>query len=78
MNGDHADAVLAYAQALAGIASATSAAMTAVDRYGFELAATTPEGPRPARLEFDTAVATADDVRQVLIAMVKRARAALH
>jgi heme oxygenase (biliverdin-IX-beta and delta-forming) len=49
-----------------------------VDRYGFELAATTPEGPRPARLEFDTAVATADDVRQVLIAMVKRARAALH
>jgi heme iron utilization protein len=78
MNGDHADAVLAYARALAGIASATSAAMTAVDRYGFELAATTPEGPRPARLEFDTAVATADDVRQVLIAMVKRARAALH
>jgi putative heme iron utilization protein len=78
MNGDHADAVLAYAQALAGITTATIATMTAVDRYGFEIAAMTPEGPRPARLEFDAPVATADDVRQVLIAMVKRARAALH
>jgi putative heme iron utilization protein len=78
MNGDHADAVLAYARALAGITSATAAAMTAVDRYGFEIAVTTPDGPRAARLEFDAAVATADDVRQVLVAMVKRARAALH
>ncbi len=78
MNGDHADAVLAYARALAGIARASGAVMTAVDRYGFEVAATTPDGPRAARLEFDTPVATADDVRRVLVAMVKRARAALH
>jgi heme iron utilization protein len=78
MNGDHADAVLAYARALAGIAGASGAVMTAVDRYGFEVAATTPEGPRAVRLEFDTPVATADDVRRVLVAMVKRARAALH
>ena len=31
-----------------------------------------------ARLEFDSPVATADDVRRVLVAMVKRARSALH
>jgi putative heme iron utilization protein len=74
MNDDHADAVVAYARALAGVVDATSATMTAVDRYGFEIAALTPKGPRAARLEFDGAVATADDVRQVLIAMVKRAR----
>jgi heme iron utilization protein len=78
MNGDHADAVLAYARALAGIAEATAATMTTVDRYGFEVAATTTAGPRAARLEFDSPVATADDVRRVLIAMVKRARSALH
>ncbi len=78
MNDDHATAVLAYARALAGIADASGATMTAVDRYGFEIAALTPAGPRAARLEFDSPVATADDVRRVLVAMVKRARAALH
>ena len=40
MNGDHAAAVLAYAQGLARLPEATAATMTAVDRYGFELAAT--------------------------------------
>jgi hypothetical protein len=74
MNEDHADAVLAYAQALAGIADATKATMTAVDRYGFELAAITPEGPRSARLAFDEPVTTTDEVRRAMVAMVKRAR----
>jgi putative heme iron utilization protein len=78
MNDDHADALLAYAHALAGIANASAATMTAVDRYGFEIAAVTPEGPRAARLAFDAPVATADDVRRVLVAMVKGARAALR
>jgi heme iron utilization protein len=74
MNDDHADAVLAYAISLAGIADASQATMTAVDRYGFELAATTPEGPRAARLAFDEPVATNDEVRRAMVAMVKRAR----
>jgi putative heme iron utilization protein len=74
MNGDHADAVLACARALAGIEDATSASMTAVDRYGFEMAAVTPKGPQPARLAFDATVATPDDARRSLIAMVTRAR----
>jgi putative heme iron utilization protein len=78
MNDDHSSAVLAYARALASIPDASGATMTAVDRYGFEIAVATPEGPRAARLEFDAPVATADDVRRVLVAMVKRARAALH
>jgi heme iron utilization protein len=76
MNDDHADAVLAYARGLAGIAEATSATMTAVDRYGFEIAVATAKGPRASRLEFDTVVATPGDARQALVAMVKRARAA--
>lgn len=75
MNDDHADAVLAYAKVLANVADATSATMTAVDRYGFELAAVTPNGPRAARLAFDEPVATSDEVRRAMIALVKRARA---
>ncbi len=75
MNDDHANAVLAYATALAGVASATAATMTSVDRYGFEIATVTPDGPRAARLAFDEPVATTDDVRKAMVAMVKRARA---
>jgi putative heme iron utilization protein len=74
MNDDHASAVLAYATALAGIPTATAATMTAVDRYGFEIAATTPEGPRAARLAFDEPVTTSDEVRRAMVALVKRAR----
>jgi heme iron utilization protein len=76
MNDDHADAVLAYAKAFAGIERAERATMTAVDRYGFELAATTPEGPRAGRIAFDEPVGNTDEVRRAMVALVKRARAA--
>jgi putative heme iron utilization protein len=76
MNDDHADAVVAYAKKLAGIADASAATMTAVDRYGFELAAVTPRGPRAARVAFDEPVTTNDEVRRAMVALVKRARGA--
>ncbi|MDQ3031990.1 MAG: DUF2470 domain-containing protein [Myxococcota bacterium] len=74
MNDDHADAVLAYARVLASLPSATAATMTAVDRYGFELAATTPDGPKAARIAFDAPATTSDEVRKAMVALVKRAR----
>ena len=77
MNGDHADAVLAYAKGLAEIADATTATMTAVDRYGFELAVVTPAGPKATRLAFDEPVTTTDAVRKAMVALVKKARAVL-
>jgi len=76
MNTDHAEAVLAYARVLASMPEATAATMTAVDRYGFDLAVKTPEGPRATRLEFDEPVTTSDEVRRAMVAMVKRARSA--
>jgi putative heme iron utilization protein len=76
MNDDHADAVLAYARGLAGVEDAAGATMTAIDRYGFDMAAATPRGPRAVRLAFDGPVSKPDDVRRVLVAMAKRARAA--
>jgi hypothetical protein len=75
MNGDHADASIAYARVLAGVTEATAATMTAVDRYGFDLAVTTPDGPRATRLAFDAPVATEGDVRRAMIELLKRARA---
>ena len=74
MNGDHGDAVLAYAKVLAGLPDASSATMTAIDRYGFELAAITPRGPRAARFAFDEPVSSNDEVRHAMVALVKRAR----
>ena len=75
MNTDHADAVLLYATKLADLPTATSATLTAVDRYGFDLAAITPDGKRTARLAFDEDVATSDEVRRAMIDLLKRARA---
>jgi putative heme iron utilization protein len=75
MNGDHAAASLAYARSLAGVTDATAATMTAVDRYGFDLAVTTPAGPRATRLAFDEPVSTTDEVRRAMIDLVQRARA---
>ncbi len=74
MNGDHAKAVLAYARVLAGITEATSATMTAVDRYGFELAVITKDGPRATRIAFDQPVGTPDEVRRAMVELVQRAR----
>jgi hypothetical protein len=75
MNEDHANAVLGYATWLADISDATSATMTAVDRYGFELAAVTPSGPRAGRVAFDEPVTTSEEVRKAMIALLARVRA---
>ncbi len=77
MNDDHAEAILSYARALARIPDATAASMTAVDRYGFDLVATTPRGPKATRIAFETEVTTPDEVRRAMVALVKAARAAL-
>ena len=74
MNDDHGEAMLAYATALAGITSATAATMTAVDRYGFELAATTPVGPEAARIAFEAPVTTTDELRKAMVVLVNVAR----
>jgi hypothetical protein len=75
MNADHAEASVLYARALGGVAEATAATLTSVDRYGFDLATTTPAGPRATRVAFDAPLTTGDEVRQAMIALLKRARA---
>ena len=75
MNDDHGDALLAYAKGLLLVPEASAATMTAVDRYGFDLAISTPRGPKAARLAFDAPLTTTDEVRKAMVALVTRARA---
>ena len=66
MNGDHGDALLAYAKGLLLVPEASAVTMTAVDRYGFDLAIDTPKGPKAARLAFDQRLAATDEVRKAI------------
>jgi heme iron utilization protein len=74
MNADHADALVLYCAAFSKARDISSAAMTSIDRYGFEMSAKTSEGPRPVRLAFPQPVSTPEEARAALIAMVSEAR----
>ena len=74
MNADHADALVTYCKAFSKATEITSASMTGIDRYGFEMSAKTSEGPRPVRLAFPTPVSTPEEARAALISMLKDAR----
>jgi heme iron utilization protein len=74
MNADHADSLALMARVLAGRSDATEAVMTAVDRYGFDVVVSGPDGRAALRLGFDTAVATPAAVRPAMVRLVERAR----
>lgn len=75
MNADHADALVLYCTAFSKARDLSSAAMTGIDRYGFELSARTADGPRPVRIAFPQPVRTPEEARTALIAMLNDARA---
>jgi heme iron utilization protein len=77
MNEDHAAALLSYARALTRAKDAQKATMTAVDRHGFEMTVTTPQGIGPARIAFDAPLISAEDARVKLVALVRKAEALL-
>jgi putative heme iron utilization protein len=77
MNHDHADSLRLYARAFTRAVTTERAVMTAIDRYGFELTVTTPEGPGPARIAFAQPLAHADEARKTLVSLVREAEAKL-
>jgi heme iron utilization protein len=77
MNADHAEAMVLYCRAFSKATDVSAATMTGVDRYGFDMSAQTPEGPRPVRVAFVRPVTTPEGVRAALVAMVKDARSKL-
>jgi putative heme iron utilization protein len=74
MNQDHADALVLYCRAFAGV-PARAATMTAVDRLGFQVLAEVDGGLRGLRIPFPREVRSTGDTRAVLVEMVRDARA---
>lgn len=74
MNDDHSDANLTYVRVLAGLDDATGAVMVDIDRYGATLQATTPAGPRLARIAFPAPLTTADEARPAVVDLLTTAR----
>ncbi len=75
MNKDHADALVAYARAFAGV-DASEATMIGVDRLGFKLRVTGGGRRHAVRIAFPREITTADESRIVLIEMLRHARGA--
>ncbi len=73
MNADHVDSMILLARSYAQM-EAAEATMTSVDRLGFTLRLKTKDGIKGARINFLHEVATAPEVRKVLIEMVEQAR----
>jgi putative heme iron utilization protein len=76
MNGDHADACLAYAQALGGVPTATGARLVGVDRLGMDLVASTPTGIVTTRVNYPAPVTDAVAVRVAVVGMLRAIRGA--
>jgi len=73
MNADHKDALILLARTHAGIES-QEAAMTSVDRLGFQVRLKTEEGVRGTRIAFLREVNNSNEARKVLVEMVQQAR----
>jgi hypothetical protein len=74
LNEDHADALVAIAQALAGYPDATAARCTGLDRRGIDLTVQTPRGRAPARVAFPAALGERAELRAATVALTRRAR----
>ena len=75
MNADHRDSLVLLARRYAGI-EADEAAMTSLDRLGFQVRLNTSDGVRGARIAFLREVNSPAEVRSVLVEMVEQARQA--
>ena len=76
MNADHADSLVLVARVLGGRPGTTEAVMTAVDRYGFDLVASGPDGRAALRIGFGATMRGPADVRPELVRLVRQARQA--
>src|ERR1700687_5183600 len=73
MNADHKDSLILLARRFAGI-EVQEAAMTSVDRLGFQMRLKTAESMRGARIAFLREVSSPAETRSVFVEMVQQAR----
>jgi putative heme iron utilization protein len=74
MNQDHSDAVLLYAQGLAGLRTATAAQMEAIDCEGMDLVVWAGEEQTAIRIEFQSPLGGSQDAHRHLVDLVQQAR----
>ncbi len=75
MNDDHGEAVLMYAQVYGQVENATAATMKAIDPEGMDLDVMLGSEATTIRVPFERSLTDSEDAHQVLIAMVRKARA---
>jgi putative heme iron utilization protein len=75
MNDDHAEAVLMYAKVYGQAVNATAATMKAIDPEGMDLDVMLGSEATTIRVPFERSLTDSEDAHQVLIAMVRKARA---
>ena len=76
LNDDHADALVAMAQALGGYPDTTAATCTGADRYGLDLRVVTPRGVAYTRVGYATPIDSIDELRSATVELTHRARRA--
>lgn len=74
MNQDHADAVLRYARAFAGLDGAMSARMEHIDNQGMTLLVQLAEGETRCEIHFATPLQNTEDAHHTLVRMAREAR----
>jgi putative heme iron utilization protein len=74
LNGDHADALVAMAQAIGGYPDTTAATCTGADRYGLDLRVVTPRGVAYTRIGYATPIDSIDELRSATDDLTRRAR----
>ncbi|MEX1279670.1 MAG: DUF2470 domain-containing protein [Acidimicrobiia bacterium] len=74
MNEDHANSNAEIVRGLTELVDATEAVLVGLDRYGLTLRATTPAGPRMARVPFPTPLDDPGQIRSSVVALVSAAR----
>ncbi|MCS6782865.1 MAG: DUF2470 domain-containing protein [Gloeomargarita sp. SKYBB_i_bin120] len=74
MNRDHPDAVLLYAQGLAGMVGATAATMEAIDCRGMDLQVWEGDTPKAIRIEFPEPLSGPKAAHHCLVQLVEQAR----
>jgi len=75
LNADHADALLAMAQALGGFPDAETASCTGADRFGLDLVVTTPRGLAATRVGYAEPLTDGTQLRAATVELTRRARA---
>jgi putative heme iron utilization protein len=75
MNDDHGEAVLMYAKVYGQAENATAATMQSIDPEGMDLNVMLGEEATTIRVPFERSLTDSEDAHQVLIAMVRKARA---